>query len=200
EVPTLVVRLEPRAAAVLDQDRRLLGADGRPLPIDGRAPGGRARLPLPRRAAGTKPLAAARQVAARDPALHPARLPLDRRGRGGDHRLVRDPLHRPLSPRPIRLRARGHAMDEPRNRVWVFARDRSLPTVSIESLAISRCWAPHRFATASPTRNDPLPTTTAPQGPGRDATGSWTKPGTGSGLSPAGAWCARTRQQGCGLT
>src|SRR5207253_10335559 len=52
----------------------------------GRAPGGRARLPLPRRATGTKPLAAARQVAARDPALYPARLPLDRRGRGGEDR------------------------------------------------------------------------------------------------------------------
>ena len=59
--------------------------------------GCRARLSLPGREAGPQPLAAAREVAARDPPLHPARLPLDRgRDLGGD-RLVCDPLHRPLS-------------------------------------------------------------------------------------------------------
>ena len=104
EVPALVVRLEPRAAPVLEPDRRLPRPDGRPLPIHRRAAGGRARPPLPGREAGAQPLAAARQVAARDPPLHRARLPLDRGRRVGGNRLVRDPLHRPLPPRPLRLR------------------------------------------------------------------------------------------------
>ena len=43
-----------------------------------------------------QPLAVARQVAARDPALHRARLPVDRVLRADGGRVLRDPLHRPL--------------------------------------------------------------------------------------------------------
>ena len=51
-------------------------ADGRPLPLDRRAAVGAARLPLPRRQTRPQPLAAAGQMAARDPALHRAAVPL----------------------------------------------------------------------------------------------------------------------------
>src|SRR6185312_3396126 len=79
EVPALVVRLEPRADAVHEPRRRLLRAAERPLPVDGRPPVRPPRLRVPRRGARPQPLAAAGQVAARDPALLRAAVPLDRR-------------------------------------------------------------------------------------------------------------------------
>ena len=48
EVPALVVRLEPRAAPVLEPDRRLSRPDGRPLPLHRRA-AGRSRSTSPTR-------------------------------------------------------------------------------------------------------------------------------------------------------
>ena len=63
-------------------------------------------------------MASARQVVPRDSALHRADLPWSRGDRVRDHRVVRDPLHRPLPERALRLRRRGHALD---NRVSAYA-------------------------------------------------------------------------------
>ena len=48
---------------------------------------------------GVEPLALARQVAPRDPALHRARVPLAHALRADGRRVLRDPLHRPLPAR-----------------------------------------------------------------------------------------------------
>src|SRR5439155_25183928 len=134
EVPPLVVRLESRTAQVLEPDRGLSRPYGRPLPIHRRAADRRTRLPLPGREGGTESLAAAREVAARYPPLHPARLPLDRRrGLGGD-RLVRDPLHRALPARPLRLRPRRLPLDQPSRRLRIHPRHRRVPAVPIQPI------------------------------------------------------------------
>ena len=57
-----------------------------------------------------QPLAAVGEVVPRHPPLHRARLPRDRRPLCDRHRLVRHPLHRPLSQGTLRLRGRGRQM------------------------------------------------------------------------------------------
>ncbi len=74
EVPALVVRLEPRAVALLQPRRGLRAAHGRHLSVDRRASVRAPRVPGGRRP-GAQPMAAAGEVAARDPALHRAVLP-----------------------------------------------------------------------------------------------------------------------------
>ncbi len=97
KVPALVVRLKRRVASLREPDWRLPGVDGRPVSVDRRAPIGLALGSLPGCEARAEPLAPPRQVAARDPALHRARLPPHRRGRGGSPRAVRDSLHGPTT-------------------------------------------------------------------------------------------------------
>jgi hypothetical protein len=92
------------------------------------------RLSLPGCQAGPKPLAATRQVAARDPSLRPARLPLARSRRLGGHRMVRDPLHRPLPTRPLRLRARRVPLDKPSRRVRLHPGHRPIPAIPPQPL------------------------------------------------------------------
>ena len=58
-----------------------------------------------------QPLAVAGQVAPRHPALHRAVLPVDRLRRRHRHRLLRDPLHRPLPARDVRLQRRRPALE-----------------------------------------------------------------------------------------
>src|SRR5919108_1877981 len=78
EVSALVVRLELRAAQLLEPRLRLSRLNGRSLSLDRRAPVGATRVPLPGRARGTKPLAPAREVVPRNPALRRVDLSLDR--------------------------------------------------------------------------------------------------------------------------
>src|SRR3954451_25255664 len=113
------------------------GSMGRDLPIAGAPVSGVASdhvslSPPPRgppRGAG-QPLAVAREVAPGDPALHRARVPLDRvllhlARVAGD-----DPVHRPLPARPVRLQRRRPALDLARGVLLVQrARDRPLPAV-----------------------------------------------------------------------
>ena len=99
EVPALVVRLEPRAAALQQPGRRLRRADGRPLPVDRRRSSPCAStIPYPDAERDLEPLAAAGQVVPRDPALHRAVLPLHRRVLRGD----RAPGSRSSSPAATR--------------------------------------------------------------------------------------------------
>ena len=58
-----------------------------------------------------EPLALAREVDPRDPALHPARAPLADAARADDRRVLRDPLHRPLPARDLRLQRRRSSLD-----------------------------------------------------------------------------------------
>ena len=62
-------------------------------------------------------------MAARDPALHRAVLPLDRGVLRGRVRLVRDPVHRPVPARAVRLRRRCRALA----RTWRRTRRCSSP-------------------------------------------------------------------------
>ena len=116
-LPALVVRLRTRAHPVRRPHRRLRRATHRRVPLDGRGAEGPSRHRLPRRRAGPEPLAATRQVVPRDPALHRAALLVDRRLRRGRHRLVRDPVHRPLSARACStsssVSAAGHCASTP---------------------------------------------------------------------------------------
>ena len=105
--------------------RRLPRADGRPLPVDGRAPERHARHALSGREERPEPLAAARQVDPRDPALRRAPVPRPRGLLRRRLRVVRDPLHRPLSARRFRLRGGRHPLVQPRPRLRVR---RSSPT------------------------------------------------------------------------
>ena len=75
---------------------------------DARALPGHARGAA-RRAA--EPLEVAGQVVPRDPALHRARVPLDRVRAADDRRVLRDPVHRPLSARHVRVQRRRDALD-----------------------------------------------------------------------------------------
>ena len=72
-----------------------------------RLPGSTRRPPR----SATEPLALACEVAARDPALHRAVLPLDRLRRADDRRLLRDPVHRSLSAGHLRFQRRRAALD-----------------------------------------------------------------------------------------
>ena len=95
----------------------------------------RLELPYPDAKQGPQSLAAARQVVARDPALDRAGLPLAR-GVLRDHlRVVRDPFHRPLPARAVRLRRRRRALDESSDRLRVRARHGSVPAVQPLALA-----------------------------------------------------------------
>ena len=94
------------------------GADG----VSGRRDR-RARAPR-------EPMALARQMAPRDPALHRARAALDR-GDGPDvRRRPRDPLHAPLPTRDLRLQRRRPSLDLARLVLLVLGeRDGPLPAV-----------------------------------------------------------------------
>ena len=63
------------------------------------------------------------------PPLHRARPALDRSHDLGDDRLVCDPVHRPLSPRPIQLRPRRPPVDQPRRRLRIHPRHQRAPAV-----------------------------------------------------------------------
>src|SRR4029079_13985135 len=95
EVSALVVRLEPRAAALPEPGRRLPGAAERSVPVDRRATVRAAGAAIPGCEAGLQSLAAARQVAARDPALHRAGLPLAPRPLSGCLSVVSDSFYTP---------------------------------------------------------------------------------------------------------
>ena len=81
-----------------------------------------------------QPLAAAGQVAARDPALHRALLPLHRRRLRGDRRLVRDPVHRPLPERASSTTSRACFAGTTAWWLRVRARHRRVPAVPAEAV------------------------------------------------------------------
>src|SRR5256885_1073046 len=70
EVPALVVRLEPRAAALLQSSPGLHPPHGRPLSGNRRATGCPPRLRLPGCGPGPEPVAPPGEVVPGDPALH----------------------------------------------------------------------------------------------------------------------------------
>ena len=77
-----------------------------------------------------QPLAVARQMAAGDPARHRARVPVDRLPRAVAGRVRRDPVHRPLPARDLRLQRRRAALDLARGLLLLQrARHRPLPAV-----------------------------------------------------------------------
>ena len=77
-----------------------------------------------------EPLALARQVAAGDPALRRALLPLARLPGADGGRVLRDPRHRPLPTRDLRLQRGGAALDLAGGLLLVRrARHRPLPAV-----------------------------------------------------------------------
>ena len=76
-------------------------ADERRVPVDRRAAVGAAGDRVPECRDGSRARHAAHQVAAGDPALHRAVLPGHRGFLRGDLRLVRDPVHGPVSARSI---------------------------------------------------------------------------------------------------
>ena len=92
-------------------------------------------MPYPDAKNEPEPLAAARQVDPRDPALRRARVSRHRSVLRRRLRVVRDHLHRPLSARRFRLRGRGHSLVQPRPRVRVRPRHRRVPTVPPQPLA-----------------------------------------------------------------
>ena len=80
-----------------------------------------------------EPLALARQVAARDPALRRARVPLDRVLPAQRGRVLRDPVHGPLPAVALRLQRRRPSLDVARRLLHVRrARDRPLSAVHVE--------------------------------------------------------------------
>src|SRR5215207_4742478 len=74
-------------------------------------------------------------MASRDSALRAVVLPLHRGRAGGDRRLVRDPLHRPLPDRAVPLRRGRDPLAQPRHRLRADSRDRSISTVPPGSLS-----------------------------------------------------------------
>ena len=132
----------PASTAALASRRR---CDGRGE-ADDRLPGRGARRARPRRRA----LALARQVAARDPALHRAPRPLVRPLGPDRGRVLRDPLHRPLPARDLRLQPGRAALDVARLLLLLLgARDRPLPAVLARRGARLPRHAPHRLPGAA---------------------------------------------------
>ena len=73
-----------------------------------------------------------------------------------DHRVVRDPLHRPLPARALRLRGRRAPLGQSRRRVRVHPRHRRVPAVQVERRELvetpsSRAQLAARAASARPT-------------------------------------------------
>ena len=81
---------------------------------------------------GTEPLALARQVAARDPALHRAGVPLARLRRPHVRRVLRDPLHGPVPKGHVRLQRRRAALDVA-GRVLLLWRARHRPVPAVHA-------------------------------------------------------------------
>src|SRR5215469_5299610 len=77
-------------------------------------------------------------MAAGDPALHRAFLPLHRRPDRRDRDLVRDPVHRPLPPGDVRLRGGGHPLAQPRGRLRTHPGHRPVPAVPAGALSTGR--------------------------------------------------------------
>ena len=95
-----------------------------------------------------EPMAVAREVDLADPPLHRARSVVVRvLGRHG-HRRVRDPVHRPVSPRPLRLQRRGAALDLA-GRV-LFVRARSGPIATHRSPSATRPTIRRRSRSGTP--------------------------------------------------
>src|SRR5271166_4760085 len=74
-------------------------------------------------------MAAAREVAAGDTALHRPVLPVRRRRLRRDRRVAGDPLRRALSPRDLRLRRGCDPLAQPGDRIRADTRDRRVPPV-----------------------------------------------------------------------
>ena len=86
--------------------------------------------------AAAQPRALAGQVAAGDPALHRALLPLDRLRRRERDRVLRDPVHRPLPAGAVRLQRRRPALVLARRLLQLQrARHRPLPAVHAQGRA-----------------------------------------------------------------
>src|SRR6266511_452935 len=128
EVPALVVQLEPRAAALQQPGGRLPRPDGRPLPLHRRAAGGPPGDPLSRRGA-PEPVASPGQVAAGHPPLHRAALPRHRRAGLGGGGLVRDPVHRQVPARAVRLRRGRVPVAQPGHRLRAHPGHRPVPAL-----------------------------------------------------------------------
>ena len=95
EVPALVVRLEPRAAAVREPRRRLPRADGRPLSVDRRAAVGAASTsPIPTRRTGSIAGCRSSSGCSRSRTTSCSSSCIIARVLRRRRRLVRDPLHR----------------------------------------------------------------------------------------------------------
>src|SRR5437899_8882283 len=122
----VVVRLRARADAARNARRRVLRVAHCPIPLDRRGAVRAPRDRLPRRRARPQPLAATRQVAARDTSLHRALLPRARRDRRGHRGLVRHSHQRTLSPVALRLRGGSHALGPSCRGVCLTVGDRPL--------------------------------------------------------------------------
>ena len=85
--------------------------------------------PYPDAPARPEPLAPAGQVVPGDPALRRPVLPVHRRGRRRDHRVVRHPVHRTLPTWTLRLRRGRHPLAQPRGRLCPRARHRPVPAL-----------------------------------------------------------------------
>ena len=96
-------------------------------------------LPLSRRRTRPQPGPAARQVAARDPPLHRAVLPHDRRVVRRHLRLVRDPLHRPLPAVAVRLHRGRDPLAQPRRGLRLPSDHRPLPAIQPAGLTTCGC-------------------------------------------------------------
>ena len=68
----------------------------------------------------------------------------------GGHRLVRDPLHRPLPARPLRLRPRRLPLDEPRRRLRVHPGHRRIPAIPTQPLKRGRAGPARPISTTRP--------------------------------------------------
>ena len=122
---TAAPRCAPVHRPAPDAERReecQRGGERRPSVVPGPA---RGRAP-----ARSEPLAVGREVAARDPALRRARVPVAHLPRAHDRRVLRDPVHGPLPARDLRLQP-GRAPLDVACRVLLVrrARDRPVPAL-----------------------------------------------------------------------
>src|SRR5450755_952829 len=103
-------------------------------PLHRRGAGRPPQLPLSRRRARPQPGPAAGQVAARDPPLHGAVLPHDRRAARRHLRLVRDPLHRSLPTHRVRVHRGRDPLAQPRRGLCLPPDHRPLPAIQSAGL------------------------------------------------------------------
>src|SRR5690606_31513805 len=116
--------------------QRLPGTADGPLSLDGRRAGGPPGHRLPGCGTRPEPVATTREVVARDPPLHRAVLPGAGGDRGGDHSVVRDPLHGAVSARHVRVRRRRIPLGPSGAGLCIPAGNRPLPAVQPATIEV----------------------------------------------------------------